>query len=228
MGFFTDHERFNATSTVASDLERLDFRFRHVIERNKELIENKRVLDIASHDGRFSFAALRGAGATSVVGIEARDHLVKHAEETFAFYNAEPGSYRFLTGDVFEKLDEIEPNSIDTALVLGFLYHTARQYELISKLSKLGIKSLIVDSKVLRNVEKPYVLLEMERTQQDAMIWDESRSHVLSSVPSAAALELYLTEFGYRVTHQPPEGDVPKRARVYLRKGRVTMIGQKD
>jgi len=226
-GFFSQHDKFSETSSVASGLERLDFRYEHVIERNKHLLEGQRVLDIASHDGRFSFAALKGAGAQSVLGIEAREHLVDRAKKNFARYNAEAGSYEFVVGDIFEEIRKIPPGSIDTAMILGFLYHTARQYELFSMLSELGVKSIIVDSKVLPNVKKPYVLLEMEGTKADAQIWDASRSRALSSIPSAGALELYLTEFGYTVTHLEPRGDVPKTARVYKRKARVTMIGVK-
>jgi len=228
LGFFSQHERFAETSEVASDLERLDFRYRHVIERNKRLLEGKRVLDIASHDGRFSFAAVNGAGAKSVLGIEARKHLVESSKETFKRYGIAQDRYRFVVGDIFEEIKKIKPGSIDTAMVLGFLYHTARQYELMSALSRLGVKNVIIDSKVLPNVDKPYVLLQMEGTKADAMIWDASRRQVLSSTPSAAALDLYLKEFGFRVTHLEPQGEIPDTAKVYKRKRRVTMVGTKD
>ena len=61
--FFDDYPRFRETSNVASSLDRLNFRYSHVIDRNRRLLEGKRVLDIASHDARFTFAALRGADA---------------------------------------------------------------------------------------------------------------------------------------------------------------------
>ena len=227
-GFFTKYNKFGETSTVASNLNRLDFRYEHCIERNKHLIEGKRVLDIASHDGRFTFAALRGAGAKHVVGIEARPNLVENARNTFSQYGVDPESFELITGDVFEEIKNIPTGSIDTAMILGFLYHTARQYELISMLSDLGVKSIIVDSKILRNVKKSFVLLKMEGTQTDAQIWDSSRDRVLSSVPSIGALELYLEEFGYQVTHLEPGGDVPETPQIYTNRGRVTIVGLKD
>ena len=226
-GFFTQYSLFGETSEVASDIERLNYRYRHVIERNKNLLTGKTVLDIASHDGRFTFAALRGAGAKSVVGIEARAHLVEKVEKTFTEYDVDPATYRFVVGDVFEEINTIEPGSIETAMVLGFLYHTARQYELISALSRLGVRNIIVDSKVIK-ADLPYVLLEMEGTKADAQIWDATRPKVLSSIPSALALELYLQEFGYATTRLEPQGDIPDTARVYKRGTRVTIVGSKD
>lgn len=225
-GFFTHYSRFGETSEVAADIERLNFRFRHVIEGCKELLAGKSVLDIASHDGRFSFASLRGAGAKSVVGIEARAHLVEKVEATFAEYEVDPATYKFIIGDVFEEINKIEPGSIETAMVLGFLYHTARQYELISSLSRLGVKNIIVDSNVIM-VDQPYILLRMESTKSDAQIWDSSRQKALSSTPSALALELLLQEFGYSTRRLEANGDIPLKAKDYERKTRVTIVGTK-
>ena len=225
-GFFTQYSRFGETSEVASDIERLNFRFRHVIEGSKELLAGKSVLDVASHDGRFSFAALRGAGAKSVVGIEARAHLVEKVVTTFAEYDVDPATYKFMVGDVFEEVNKIEPGSIETAMVLGFLYHTARQYELISSLSRLGVKNIIVDSNVIK-LDKPYILLKVEGTKNDSQIWDVSRPRVLSSTPTALALELFLEEFGYSTRYLPVKGDVPTTAKDYERKTRVTIVGTK-
>lgn len=223
-GFFTKHAAFGETSVVASDLARLNFRYDHVIERNKDILAGKRVLDIASHDGRFSFAAVQGAGAKSVLGIEAREHLVKGAEANFATYGVDPASYRFVVGDIFEEIGKIEPGTIDTAMVLGFLYHTARQYEIFSWLSRLGVKNIIVDSNVIRT-EKPFVLMKVENTAHDSQIWDPTRPKVLSSTPSALALELMMQDFGYATRLLEPQGDVPRTALQYSQKNRVTIVG---
>ena len=226
-GFFSKYSRFGETSEVASDLERLNFRYHHVIERNQNLLAGKTVLDIASHDGRFTFAALRGAGAKFVVGIEARASLVEKVKTTFAEYDVAAATYQFITGDVFEEVAKIERGTIDTALVLGFLYHTARQYELISSLSRIGVKNIIVDSNVIKT-DRPYILLKVEGTQNDSQIWDATRPKVLSSIPSALALELLLQEFGYSTTRIEPEGDIPSSAKDYERKARVTIVGIKN
>lgn len=225
MTFFSQHPKFGETSTVAANLDRLDFRYHHIIERNRKLLEGKRVLDIASHDGRFSFAALKGGGAKSVLGIEARDHLVENARQTFEAYNVAPSAYDFVVGDVFEEIGKLHPGTIDTALILGFLYHTARQYELFAALRDIGVQNVIVDCKVI-TTSKPFVLLRMEGTQADAQIWDAGRQQVLSSIPSAAALELIMEEFGFVPERLSPEGKIPQSASVYKRGRRVTIVGR--
>lgn len=227
-GFFSNHARFGKTSTVASNLKRLDFRYSHIIERNKALLEGMRVLDIASHDARFTFAALVGANARHVTGIEARQNLVDNAEKNLAHFGVPEDQFTLVCGDVFEKLRDIEHGSIDTAMVLGFLYHTARQYELISMISEIGVKNIIVDSLVLGKTKAPIIKLEWEGTTADAKIWDASRSKVLSSTPSAAALRMILEEFGYKVDAYQPEIAIPDSAKQYRIGGRVSMVATKD
>lgn len=226
--FFSNHARFGETSTVASNIDRLDFRYSHIIERNKALLEGMRVLDIASHDARFTFAALKGANARHVTGIEARQNLVDNAEKNLVHFGVPEDQFTLVCGDVFEKLRDIEAGSIDTAMVLGFLYHTARQYKLISMISGLGVKNIIVDSLVLAKTKAPIIKLRWEGTEADAKIWDASRPKVLSSTPSAAALQMILEEFGYKVDAYQPEIDIPKSANQYRTGKRITMVGTRN
>ena len=65
MNFFSDHPRFFVTSEIGTEPERLNRCHDVLIERNAELIRGRRILDIGSHDGRWSFAALK-AGAKYV------------------------------------------------------------------------------------------------------------------------------------------------------------------
>jgi hypothetical protein len=227
-GFFSDYPRFLETSSVAANLARLNFRYDHIIAQNKHLLEGKRVLDIASHDGRFSFAALKGVGAAHALGIEARGTLVQHSNETLAHYGIAPDRYKFVEGDVFEAINRIEPGTIDTVMVLGFLYHTARQYELASAISRLGAKAVIIDSNVIQGEARPIVKLKWEGTEQDSQIWDATRKQVLSSQPSASALRMFFEEFGFKITELEPTVSAPESAQAYRTKARVTMIGTRD
>jgi len=69
---------FLRTSKTAAHSNRLNWRCEILLTRNKERIEGQRVLDLASHDGRFSYACLK-LGATHVTGVEVRHHLVEFA-----------------------------------------------------------------------------------------------------------------------------------------------------
>src|SRR6266446_801015 len=84
-GFFDQYPRFYSTSMVSPSPERLNERYRALISPNEEFIRGKTILDLAAHDGRWSFAALK-AGARHVTGIEGRAHLVESAIATAQEY----------------------------------------------------------------------------------------------------------------------------------------------
>lgn len=50
-------------------LNRLNERYNAIIDANKTIIKNSRILDLASHDGRWSFATLK-SGSEYTLGIE--------------------------------------------------------------------------------------------------------------------------------------------------------------
>ena len=66
-GFFDDYPLFFSTSQTGPAPNRLNQRYRACIEWNEPAIRGQRVLDLASHDGRWSFAAIK-AGAINAVG----------------------------------------------------------------------------------------------------------------------------------------------------------------
>jgi hypothetical protein len=64
-GFFDQFPRFYESSETATHPGRLNLRHQAMIGDNLDIFEGAKVLDIASHDGRWSFAALqagRGLG----------------------------------------------------------------------------------------------------------------------------------------------------------------------
>ena len=70
-------------------------RYEALFASNRDIFDGARVLDLASHDGRYSFAALK-TGAAHVTGVEVRQSLVDRAQDTFAFYGQDPETYRFV------------------------------------------------------------------------------------------------------------------------------------
>lgn len=118
MGFYDQFPRFYETSHTSPVPHRLNARFAAIIETNINRLAGKRVLDIASHDGRWSFAALK-AGAAHVTGIEARAELIANADATFAHYGLDSASFQFEQGDVFDLLGS-GGRQFDVALCLGF------------------------------------------------------------------------------------------------------------
>ena len=83
----------------------MNHRYRVLIEQNKQIIYDSRILDIASHDGRWSFAAIKN-GARHVLGIEGRKKHVNNCKANFK-YNIEKDRYTFVHGDVHTELPKI-------------------------------------------------------------------------------------------------------------------------
>jgi len=143
--FFDKFSRFYTTSLTSPFPDRLNGRYEAIIARNAELLKGKRVLDIASHDGRWTFAALQ-AGASYVRGVEPRQELIDNATETFAFYGVDDRRFDFLRGDIF---DLTIGESFDVVLCLGFFYHTIRHAELLSLIDNLDAELVVVDTEVV-------------------------------------------------------------------------------
>ena len=110
-GFFDAYPLFAEEGTVAATPSRLNFRHELIVEANAPLLKGARVLDIACNDGRFGLAALLGAGAAHVTGVEARGEAIERGRKAFAEYGVEPERYAFRQGDVFETLAQMTPGT---------------------------------------------------------------------------------------------------------------------
>jgi len=169
--FFDRYARFISTSGVGTRLPgggrspRLPARYKAIVEQNRALFAGAKVLDIASHDGRWSMAAL-DAGAKEVVGVEGRRHLVASAYRTFSHYGVKPAQYQFIVGDIFDALPKFEPGEFDLVLCLGFFYHTTRHHELFAQLGRLRLRSVILDTEIVQG-SGPIVRFKIERTTGD-------------------------------------------------------------
>ena len=197
-GFFDRYQRFFETSETTAFANRLNQRHRAIIGWSESLIKGKRVLDIASHDGRWSFAALK-AGAAFVTGLEARDHLVQGAKDNLREYDISEDNFRFVKGDAFAAIDQIEPGSIDTAFCLGFFYHITDHMLLLSKIARLKPKNIILDTAIIADPRR-VVLFQPEdpENESDAARTDAAQAMVLAGIPSKSALELMMSSFGWR------------------------------
>lgn len=230
-GFFRKYPRFLGTSRTASKPGRLNLRYEAMILANRDILEGARVLDIASHDGRWSFAALQ-VGARHVTGIEPRQNLVDNANSTFVEYGADPASYRFLCGDAFEVLPH-EHLDVDVVLCLGFLYHTLRYPELFRRIRDLDPAYLVIDTKVF-NEPKPVIRIFMNKAEQEGNAVADAFSQdrfTLVGRPSLRALTLMLEVYGFEVENNydwpaliARNPHVPeKRSLAYLDGTRVTL-----
>jgi SAM-dependent methyltransferase len=198
MGFFDGYPAFYGSSAIGSQPNRLNARYRALIECNAEILVGARILDIASHDGRWSFAALH-AGAEHVVGIEPREGLVARACQAMDTYGISADRYDFIVGDALDAITRLEPGSFDVVFCFGFLYHTLDQMAILSEIARLKPAHLIVDTAVAASDHAAIVLrFDDPDHEGDAVRRDGGRpGPVVVGMPSRPALEMMLHAAGF-------------------------------
>jgi hypothetical protein len=228
--FFDDYPAFYETSQTTPQPSRLNLRYEAIIGENQDILQGARVLDIASHDGRWSFAALK-AGATHVVGIEAKQELTDNAARTFDRYGVEPAAYEFVCGDIFEVMAS-RSVEVDVVLCLGFLYHTLRYNELLSLIRQSNPKHVIVDTSVIARGKGPLIQLRAEDASKERNAVPDRYSYadtVLGGKPNLAGLRVMFHAYGFNLTKIADWGsllrDNPESGAVdvYARGERVTV-----
>jgi SAM-dependent methyltransferase len=125
---------------------RCNARYERIISANLDAIAGKRILDLASNNGLWSYAALK-AGASQVVGVEGRKELVEQAQKLLA--GAGMTRFQFERGDIFDYLQQ--KRSFDTIFCLGVFYHVCDHYRLLSLIARQEPQVIIIDSGFIRS-----------------------------------------------------------------------------
>jgi predicted nicotinamide N-methyase len=198
--FFDAYPRFFETSTTSASRARLNLRYEAIFAENRDVLAGARVLDIASHDGRWSFAALK-TGAAEVVGIEAREDLVQAARANLAHYGEDESRFRFIAGDVLDVL-RTERLDVDVVLCLGFLYHTLRYGELMRRIRDLEPRHLLVDTQVIPGERARVVQLAKERVESQSNAAEDPytyRGRALIGIPSVPAVKFLMRTYDFEI-----------------------------
>jgi hypothetical protein len=198
--FFEQFPRFYLTSSTAPTTARLNLRYEAIFGENRDIFDGASVLDLASHDGRWSLAAL-ATGARSVTGIEARPELVKAATENLREYGYGADRVRFVAGDVHEVL-ATQDLTADVVLCLGFLYHTLRYNELLYGIRRTNARYLIIDTfSPYMMGPVPNVNVITEHADEEGKAAGDPYTHgpfVLVGRPNLEAIRAMLAAYGYR------------------------------
>ena len=177
---------------------RLNSRYQALIESNSDCILDCSILDLASHDTRWSFAALK-AGARHVLGIEARQSLVDAALNTLRLTGISPEKFTFIGDDVYHHLPKVQPGSIDTVFCFGLFYHTLHHQLLLGSIAALKPRHLLLDTSVFQS-DDAVIHVRAEPTNNPANAFPSSVDRMNTSLvgyPSRRAIELMLTNLGF-------------------------------
>jgi hypothetical protein len=194
--FLADNPRYARRS---KSINRLNKRFGFLISPYATDIAGSTVLDLASHDGRWSYA-LSSAGAEEVLGIEARADLIAQ------FKAYPPGEAKdrvsFVQGDVYEELPKLirDGRTFDVVSVYGLYYHLMDHYGLLKLIKQLGPRLVIIDSEFFLSPD-PAVRLQVEPTDNplNSIEHEQGQAHAPVGFPSQAAVEVMANSLGYEV-----------------------------
>lgn len=197
--FFDYYPEFYRTSTTSPSPNRLNSRYLALIESNLAYIQKQTILDIASHDGRWSFAAIKN-DAKKVFGVEGRSYLVENAIKNMDIYGISSEKYSFIVGDIYNEITKINPNVIDTIFCFGFFYHTVNHMQLVGQIKRLNPKCIIFDTSISTISHPPIIELKEEDSEDEASsirsAVDDNRN-VLVGYPNKEAVKLMLRHVGF-------------------------------
>ena len=182
-------------------IERLELRHRFIIDPNREYIAGNKVLDLACHDGRWSYA-FAAAGASRVDGIEFRQHLIDEFNQ-----NSESSELKLRInlwqGDIFVEMEKLAATGAtnDVVAVLGIFYHIMDHYRLLKLARSLHPRLMIIDSE-FSTAKHPMIAIRRERTEKDLNSAAHFKGQGVAPIglPSPSALELMADTIGYDVT----------------------------
>ncbi len=157
-------------------------------------LKGKRVLDLGSNSGYWSYITLAEGGASFVQGIEASPELVEQANFVFEKKGMIPGSYDFRLDDAYSYLRETE-DRFDVVLCLGFFYHINDPLALLQLMRRVCRGFTVIDTIVHKSDE---ALISVRPVQRKSVI-DEANI-TLELVSSPKAIHWLAEEAGYVAT----------------------------
>ena len=190
-----------------------------LLDKNRDVLNGKSVLDIGSHIGTFAWAALQ-LGAKFVHGIDIEKKTVERCKNLFQREKVAQSSYKFEVGDIFRFLGGIKENSFDTILCFGVMYYMPEPYHLLKLMARAAKETLLIDTftaaysavqgkdapityQHLTNEVLKLPIMMITPTQSEKKDYRLSESFIrkgrnlsLISLPTQALLELWFESLG--------------------------------
>jgi hypothetical protein len=130
---------------IPYSFECLNARIDNLLEKQKDALVGKKILDVGSHMGTFAYQALQ-MGARFVHGIDVEEKMVAKGRKLFEEQNISKDAYRFEVKDVFRFLESTPENSFDTVFCFGMLYYTADPLRLLELMQRAAKETILLDT----------------------------------------------------------------------------------
>lgn len=180
-----------------ADVYRMNMREKFIVAPFRAELQDARVLDLAAHDGRWSYA-LSVAGAREVLGVEGRPELVDRLAEMPR--DEATGRITLIVGDIFEQLDRLGAAGevFDVVALYGVFYHVMDHFLLLRRITALHPRLVIVDSEFISQ-RNPMIQIVRERTDNplNAIPRRPGQEVAIKGVPSTGAMEAIADELEY-------------------------------
>ncbi len=204
-------------------IHRLAQRHRLIIDPFAPQIEGARVLDLAAHDGRWSYA-LAAAGAREVVGVEARQELI----DRFANFPQTDfkSKVHLHCNDIYAELETRAKagEQFDVVAVYGIFYHIMDHFRLLSLIRQLSPGLVIIDSEfIILDNAMVQILREEVSNPLNAVTDVPGKTHTVVGVPSRKATGFMADALGFDITwldHDLILGEDRRGMHDYFRDGR--------
>lgn len=230
--FFKQNDIFCTERTAMNNWRRLNRRHFGIIEHVD--FKDKTVLDLGSHDGRWSIAAVK-AGAKHVVGLEGRREAVTQAKKNAVALGVSDKT-SFAVSDIDS--NSIENHKVDIVLCCGIFYHIANHYTLFRQMYNTGAKTIVIDGQFLKTREaavwfKPEPVDQIDtglKNLPNTITLDYKKGQSLVGVPSMPFVGLLAHGFGFTVDEvNYNNGNVSNNVTMadYILKDRRTLILKK-
>jgi SAM-dependent methyltransferase len=125
--------------------ECLNGRIDILLDSNRQLLQNKFILDVGSHTGIFSWAALQ-LGAKFVHGIDVEKRTVNRCQSLFLNEDISPSRYKFETENIIHFLERLDKKSFDTVFCFGILYYMTEPLRLLKLMARAAKESILIDT----------------------------------------------------------------------------------
>lgn len=194
--FLDDNPRYSGRPL---SINRLNRRYDHLVRPYLTDLDGARVLDLASHDGRWAYA-LSAAGAAGVLGVEARADQI----EQFEAYPEGAAKERvtLVQGDVYDELPRLveRGETFDVVAVYGLYYHVMDHYGLLKLIKRLSPRVVVIDGEFHLS-SAPTIRLALEPTDShlNSVAHEAEQDIAPVGIPSASALEVMARSLGYDV-----------------------------